>query len=33
MAASAKAAQADRLLRFLASPEVAPVLRESGLEP
>ena len=33
MVASAKAAQADRLLRFLASPEVAPVLRESGLEP
>jgi molybdate transport system substrate-binding protein len=33
MAASAKVAQADRLLRFLASPEVAPVLRESGLEP
>jgi molybdate transport system substrate-binding protein len=33
MAASAKAAQADRLLRFLASLEVAPVLRESGLEP
>jgi molybdate transport system substrate-binding protein len=33
MAASAKAAQAERLLRFLASPEVAPVLRESGLEP
>ena len=33
MAASARAAQADRLLRFLASPEVAPVLRESGLEP
>ena len=27
MAASAKAAEADRLLRFLASPEVAPVLR------
>ena len=26
-------AEADRLLRFLASPEVAPVLRESGLEP
>ncbi|MGV7216991.1 substrate-binding domain-containing protein [Bradyrhizobium sp. UFLA05-112] len=24
---------ADRLLRYLASPEVAPVLRESGLEP
>ena len=33
MAASNKAAQADRLLRYLASPEVAPVLRESGLEP
>jgi molybdate transport system substrate-binding protein len=33
MAASAKAAQADRLLKFLASPEVAPALRESGLEP
>jgi molybdate transport system substrate-binding protein len=33
MAASAKAAQADRLLRFLASLEVVPVLRESGLEP
>jgi molybdate transport system substrate-binding protein len=33
MAASAKVVQADRLLRFLASPEVAPVLRESGLEP
>jgi molybdate transport system substrate-binding protein len=33
MAASDKAAQADRLLRFLASPEVAPVLRKSGLEP
>ena len=33
MAASNKAAEADRLLRFLASPEVAPVLRESGLEP
>jgi molybdate transport system substrate-binding protein len=33
MAASRDAAQADRLLRFLASPEVAPVLRESGLEP
>ncbi len=25
--------QGDRLLRYLASPEVAPVLRESGLEP
>jgi molybdate transport system substrate-binding protein len=33
MAASAKAGPSDRLLRFLASPEVAPVLRESGLEP
>jgi molybdate transport system substrate-binding protein len=33
VAASAKAAQSDRLLRFLASREVAPVLRESGLEP
>lgn len=25
--------EAERLLRFLASPEVAPVLRETGLEP
>jgi molybdate transport system substrate-binding protein len=33
MAATSKAAEADRLLRFLASPEVAPALRESGLEP
>ena len=33
MAASDRTAAADRLLRFLASPEVAPVLRESGLEP
>jgi molybdate transport system substrate-binding protein len=33
MAASVRAAQADRLLKFLASSEVAPVLRESGLEP
>ena len=32
-AASAKVAQADALLNYLASPEVAPVLRESGLEP
>ena len=31
--AASKATQADRLLQFLASPEVAPVLRESGLEP
>jgi molybdate transport system substrate-binding protein len=33
MAASPRAALADQLLRFLASPEVAPVLRDSGLEP
>jgi molybdate transport system substrate-binding protein len=33
LAASAKPAQADRLLRFLASAEAAPALRESGLEP
>ena len=33
MATSAKVGPSDRLLRFLASPEVAPVLRQSGLEP
>ena len=33
IAASGKVASSDRLLRFLASSEVAPVLRESGLEP
>ena len=33
MAATIRLAEADRLLRFLASPEVAPALRESGLEP
>ncbi|MFL6835869.1 MAG: molybdate ABC transporter substrate-binding protein, partial [Bradyrhizobium sp.] len=33
MTASEKADQADRLLRYLASPEVAPVLRQCGLEP
>ena len=33
MAASENADQADALLTYLASPEVAPVLRESGLEP
>lgn len=33
MASSEKAEQADALLKYLASPEVAPVLRESGLEP
>jgi molybdate transport system substrate-binding protein len=31
--ASRKASEADRLLRFLASPGVAPALRDSGLEP
>ena len=30
---SQNAAQADAFLNYLASPEVAPVLRESGLEP
>ena len=33
MVASPRPAQAEQLLRFLASPEVAPVLRDSGLEP
>ena len=33
LAASGNAAQSDRLLKFLASPEAAPALRESGLEP
>ena len=33
MAAANRPDEADRLLRFLASPEVAPALRESGLEP
>lgn len=33
MASSQKVAQADGLLKFLKSPEVAPALRESGLEP
>jgi molybdate transport system substrate-binding protein len=33
LAASNRVAQSDRLLKYLASPEVAPVLRESGLEP
>jgi molybdate transport system substrate-binding protein len=33
MAATNRPAEADRLLRFLASPEVAPALRESGLDP
>jgi molybdate transport system substrate-binding protein len=33
LSASKKIDQSDRLLKFLASAEVAPVLRESGLEP
>jgi molybdate transport system substrate-binding protein len=33
MAASTRATASDLLLGFLASPDVAPVLRESGLEP
>lgn len=33
MANAAHAEAADRLLRYLASPEVVPVLRQSGLEP
>jgi molybdate transport system substrate-binding protein len=33
MAATNKPDEAERLLRFLASPEIAPALRASGLEP
>ncbi|MEA3079539.1 MAG: molybdate transport system substrate-binding protein [Sphingomonadales bacterium] len=33
LASSTRPAQSDALLKYLASPEVAPVLRESGLEP
>ena len=33
MASAEHADAADRLLRYLASPEVVPVLRQSGLEP
>jgi len=33
LAASARPDQSDRLLKFLASKEVAPALRNSGLEP
>jgi molybdate transport system substrate-binding protein len=33
MAKSDRMKQSDGLLKFLSSPEVAPVLRESGLEP
>ena len=33
LTASKRVVQSDALLKYLASPEVAPVLRESGLEP
>jgi molybdate transport system substrate-binding protein len=33
LASSTQPAPSDALLKYLASPEVAPVLRESGLEP
>ena len=33
VANATNAVAADRLLRYLASPEVVPVLRQSGLEP
>jgi molybdate transport system substrate-binding protein len=33
LAASQRAAQSDALLKYLSSSEVAPALRESGLEP
>jgi molybdate transport system substrate-binding protein len=33
LAASTNPGPSDRLLNFLASPEAAPGLRESGLEP
>jgi molybdate transport system substrate-binding protein len=33
LAASQRIVQSDALLKYLASPQVAPVLRESGLEP
>jgi molybdate transport system substrate-binding protein len=33
LAASKRVAQSDALLKYLASPEVAPALRDSGLEP
>jgi molybdate transport system substrate-binding protein len=33
MTASSKIDASDRLLKYLASPEVAPVLRDTGLEP
>jgi molybdate transport system substrate-binding protein len=33
LSASTRAAEADALIKYLASPEAAPALRESGLEP
>jgi molybdate transport system substrate-binding protein len=33
LAASPRVEHSEVLLKYLASPEVAPVLRESGLEP
>jgi molybdate transport system substrate-binding protein len=33
LAASKRVTESDELLKFLTSPEVAPVLRDSGLEP
>jgi molybdate transport system substrate-binding protein len=33
LAASKRVVQSDALLKYLASPEVAPMLRESGLKP
>jgi molybdate transport system substrate-binding protein len=33
LAASKRVVQSGALLKYLASPEVATVLRESGLEP
>lgn len=33
MVAAQDGAQADRLLQYLASPQVAPLLRDSGLDP
>ena len=33
MANATRRSEAERLLRFLASPDVAPVLRDTGLEP
>jgi molybdate transport system substrate-binding protein len=33
LASSRRPVQSDALLKYLASPEVAPLLRESGLDP